>query len=150
MYQTPNGQMEPKLVHWIKIFMLVDGIYVLLQIVLILITIISSAFIICFMLYWEYKGRNIAAQRMNERNQELIKAMRIFDFSNLLFSEATECVICLQTFKSDDKIVQLRCSKFHIFHFECLKDHMNSNSESNEKCPLCRQTIRVQNPPILE
>ena len=91
--------MESSFVHWTKVMMLVAGIYVLIQMILIIITVISSAIIICFMLYWEFRGRKVAAQRMNERNQELIKAMKIFDFGTLLFKEATECVICLQTFQ---------------------------------------------------
>ena len=82
---------------------------------------------------------------MNERNQELIKAMKTFSFSSLIFREATECVICLQVFEPKDKLVQLKCSKFHIFHFECLKSHLNTVNENyyNEKCPLCRQTIKI-------
>ena len=61
IYQTKDGQLESRFLHWVKIGMLVAGVYVLIQIILILVTVISSAFIICFMLYWEFRGRKVAA-----------------------------------------------------------------------------------------
>ena len=70
--------------------------------------------------------------------------------------EGLDCPICFETFQEQaDKgeeveIVQLKCSKFHIFHYECLKSLIESNLDKRDKCPFCNVPIEVQDPPILE
>lgn len=112
--------------------------------------IIISAIFVCFMVYWEIRGRQLEAQRISQRNADLIRAMKKFAFGSILFRESTECVICLSAFNQNDEIIQLKCSKYHIFHYECFKRHLTSQLESNQLCPLCRERIQIQDPPILK
>ena len=54
-------------------------------------------------------------------NSDLVRAIRMFPYGSLLFNEAKTCSICLDDFKDDQLVVQLECSKFHIFHEHCMK-----------------------------
>eukprot|EP00347_Sterkiella_histriomuscorum_P019846 403340079 len=49
--------------------------------------------------------------------------------------QSIQCIICLDDIKLEDMVVQLKCSKDHIYHFECLKGWFREKSS----CPLCRQ-----------
>jgi hypothetical protein len=63
-------------------------------------------------------------------------------FSDIKFTEITsECSICLETFKNEDEVIQLPCSKFHVFHQQCLKEMLNVQEGKN--CPLCRQPVQI-------
>ena len=35
--------------------------------------------------------------------------------------DSKECVVCLIDFVDGDDVLQLKCSKQHIFHYGCLK-----------------------------
>ena len=50
-----------------------------------------------------------------------------------LFEEG--CVICLERYKKNDKIIVLKCN--HIFHDECIEEWFISRLS----CPLCRLTL---------
>ena len=54
-----------------------------------------------------------------------------------------ECSICLETFKEDENIIQLKCN--HIFHNKCLETWL---SHYNNKCPTCRMEIGKSNPKL--
>lgn len=56
----------------------------------------------------------------------MVRTMKKFPFGNLLFKEATECAICLESFGSSSEIIQLKCSKYHIFHFHCIKNYLEA------------------------
>eukprot|EP00347_Sterkiella_histriomuscorum_P012713 403367501 len=49
--------------------------------------------------------------------------------------QSIQCIICLDDIKLEDMVVQLKCNKDHIYHFECLKGWFREKSS----CPLCRQ-----------
>ena len=55
---------------------------------------------------------------------------------NKLNDENKKCIICLEDFKNDDKIIYLPC--FHLFHEKCITDWINMNKGF---CPLCRSII---------
>lgn len=89
---------------------------------------------------------------LNRQNQDMIRRMRRFPYGTLLFKEATECAICLETFNDRVEIVQLKCSKYHIFHFHCIKNLLESPYLPNNyerRCPLCREVIEFQDPPVI-
>ena len=50
-----------------------------------------------------------------------------------LFDEG--CVICLERYKKNDKIIVLKCN--HVFHDECIEAWFISRPS----CPLCRLTL---------
>ena len=45
------------------------------------------------------------------------------------------CVICLDSFKKDEKISKLECN--HVYHTECIKLWFTNNLS----CPMCRRII---------
>ena len=46
-----------------------------------------------------------------------------------------ECVICMESFKENEKIRKLKCS--HIFHLNCIDGWF----ENNKNCPICKKDI---------
>jgi len=51
--------------------------------------------------------------------------------------ETKDCIICFDSFKEGDKIVQLRCNKEHIYHSDCIGEWVKKQAV----CALCRQCI---------
>jgi hypothetical protein len=53
--------------------------------------------------------------------------------------EVGSCAICMDDFKENDnkKVAELNCSKFHIFHVDCIKEWI----KKNDTCPNCREKI---------
>lgn len=49
----------------------------------------------------------------------------------------TECVICMNDFKEDDQIAELKCDERHYFHSACLEDWLKRKLE----CPLCKKPV---------
>jgi hypothetical protein len=41
-------------------------------------------------------------------------------WANILFDEYRECPICLERFEDKDEVIQLNCSKAHIYHYDCI------------------------------
>jgi len=59
------------------------------------------------------------------RQGKIMNAAKSIPFSRLLLpNEARDCPICLEAFKEDSEVVQLKCSKFHIYHHKCLNDYL--------------------------
>ena len=78
-----------------------------------------------------------------------IEIVTQFNFDSLKFSDhELDCSICLEKFENSNEVIQLACSKYHIFHARCLEQMMTSEAE--KVCPLCRQPIQIQQEPILE
>jgi hypothetical protein len=48
-----------------------------------------------------------------------------------------ECVICMEQYKDDDEIAELKCSEKHYFHSKCLEEWLKSKLE----CPLCKRVV---------
>ena len=46
-----------------------------------------------------------------------------------------DCPICIEPFKENDELYQLKCG--HIFHTECIAEWININ----HICPTCRKDI---------
>ena len=53
---------------------------------------------------------------------------------------AQECAICLVSYSlnSDLKVCQLKCHLTHVYHTECLIEHISNGRDS---CPMCRAKI---------
>ena len=55
-------------------------------------------------------------------------------YNPFLFNSYKECVVCMETFKEDDKVTALPCDERHYFHSGCIL----SWSEQHRNCPLCK------------
>ena len=51
----------------------------------------------------------------------------------------TECIICMNEFKAEDKVAELKCDERHYFHQECLADWLKRKPE----CPLCKKPVKT-------
>lgn len=49
-----------------------------------------------------------------------------------------DCSICMNPMEESEQIVELNCSKLHIFHKECLCQWVEIG---RSECPLCREDI---------
>lgn len=47
-----------------------------------------------------------------------------------------QCAVCLETIENDQTVQLTECG--HLFHMNCLRRHRNSDSETNNTCPVCR------------
>lgn len=56
-------------------------------------------------------------------------------------SEGQQCVICMEDFKKDDIVLQLKCNLKHIFHRDCILDWVKVKLA----CPVCRAAIQQDN-----
>ena len=52
-------------------------------------------------------------------------------------TNATQCPICLETYKIDDKVVTITC--MHRFHHHCMQEWFAQNKAT---CPLCLCDVR--------
>jgi len=55
--------------------------------------------------------------------------MNKIPFSKFVLQEAKDCPICLTQFTSDSEVVQLKCNKTHIFHFDCLNQYLRYENQ---------------------
>lgn len=69
------------------------------------------------------------------------KTKKFKDLDKQAQSENERCIICFDDFKPDDDVTILSCSGKHIFHPECLKEWIKSDSNQSLSCPLCKQAI---------
>jgi hypothetical protein len=50
-----------------------------------------------------------------------------------------ECAICMEEYKDDDEIAELKCSEKHYFHSKCLEEWLKNKLE----CPLCKKSVEA-------
>jgi len=55
--------------------------------------------------------------------------------TNLIENSNSDCCICLEPLKKNEKIAQLECE--HTFHKDCIKTWLNLNNT----CPTCRLDV---------
>ena len=58
-------------------------------------------------------------------------------------SKNLECPICFDKFDEIDNVIQLRCSQFHIYHYQCMESMLKSNRGMRRNCALCRTPILI-------
>lgn len=81
---------------------------------------------------------NEVAKIVENLNEELQKMMVVFQaFKELQNIETNECIVCFESLKPEDEVVQLECNKEHVFHELCLKVWFKEKPQ----CPLCRTEI---------
>ena len=108
---------------------------------------------LCIMFVQKASGEQFNPDSVNVRRilrqGRLMEAMRHIPYSSFMLRQASECPICMESFEKDSQVVQLKCSKYHIYHAECLKAYINVPGPP-KKCPLCRKDIKIQDPPITD
>jgi hypothetical protein len=139
-YQTENGEPESFFIHSTRITLLILGSMVSFSVFVIICSIILFVITVGVL---SSQGRLGENDELNYRSRNLIRNMRHFPFGDILFKETSECAICLDSFNQRVEIVQLKCSKYHIFHLHCVKNLLNHEQYHHHVCPLCRQRIEI-------
>lgn len=68
-------------------------------------------------------------------SQEFLNELEEKNITNEMIDKKSECSICLDTLKENEKYIQLPCSEnSHCFHSDCIKEWLSRNNT----CPLCR------------
>ncbi len=100
---------------------------------------VSVSFVTCFCikLYTIYKrtiqGERQPIPRVYRYTQRIIqKTLTSDDLEDPLFPE---CSICLEEYRSDDRVAVLPCN--HVFHLNCVRDWVGMHNN----CPLCRREL---------
>ena len=61
-------------------------------------------------------------------------------FGDIRVQAMQECVICMEEFKEQDEIAELKCDERHYFHSKCLEDWLKRKLE----CPLCKKIVKAE------
>lgn len=64
-------------------------------------------------------------------SEDKISSIPEVTYSTLYFGEIVQCMICMDEFKDNEKVKQIKCG--HIFHKECLVQWLLNQ----KNCPIC-------------
>lgn len=78
----------------------------------------------------DQRQRQVATDRM-------VASLAQRKFNPEVFTEQTECTICLEEFTTDDMVTPLSCDERHYFHTACITEWVTRKND----CPLCREPI---------
>ena len=95
-------------------------------------------------------GKNVMHEWITKdllpEDQQELKEFAYFEdatvkLRDLPWVDNKECPICLELYKPEDLVMQLKCGDTHVFHRKCIDEMATKNSSIKNKCPLCRKTI---------
>ena len=66
--------------------------------------------------------------------------MQSIPYANIAFNHEIVCSICIENFKDNDEVIQLRCHDKHIFHKVCITGWVRA---ARAECPLCKTKITL-------
>ncbi len=80
-----------------------------------------------------------------------MNVMKSIPYSTVMLRQARDCPICLDSFNDKSQVIQLKCSRFHLFHYDCMEAYMNNGDEFESKlCPLCREPVEIEETPNVD
>jgi len=85
---------------------------------------------------------------VNDEQLNQLKYKKYEDITDAFCSDnnivkATECTVCLETFKDDDTVIITKCK--HLYHKDCINKWLVDYSV---KCPICKNNIIEGTPDI--
>lgn len=82
---------------------------------------------------------NIVRPPQNNNNKNIANLLEEVELNDKILekSEQKQCMICLESFKTGEKISYLPC--FHFYHSPCIKKWVVKSN----KCPLCFVEIKL-------
>lgn len=87
-------------------------------------------------LYFYVRRMEQGEHRPIENN--IMTNLAVQKFGDLVGSNAnTNCIICFDDFKEDDKVTPLPCNSKHTFHEQCI----NTWLKTKNTCPLCNAPV---------
>lgn len=117
---SKKADMEPIAFYLTRVLCVVLCILTLIFLLLIL---LSMAILLCILITERYAGRDDARIQIETvmRNGRIMSVMKSMPFSTFMLRQARDCPICLEVFTDEDEVVQLKCSRYHIFHYHCME-----------------------------
>ena len=89
-------------------------------------------------------GRRQRDMSNRQHYRDIMATINHFPYGSIVDAGSiTECPICLEEFTEASSVVQLKCSKYHVFHEQCIRNLLEYSPESEHKCPYCRQRIAI-------
>ena len=94
---------------------------------------IGSLFLFIFGLHIYKQSRNEESHPLRDRLCNRIDIQK----KDIIYEDGPPhvCSICLEEYKKNDKLVQLKCK--HVYHPGCINDWLDRQSS----CPICRSEI---------
>lgn len=71
--------------------------------------------------------------------QKVIESLLRFKWQQKVFTNQTQCVICMTDFTDADEVTPLPCDFRHYFHTKCIEDWLPYHNA----CPLCKTGVSV-------
>ena len=144
-----GSRIEPMYIYAFRYFVLFVGFFLLF--IIMFIAAIGLIFL-CYLLTDKIADRGqIYDEARLRRNGQLMNLMKKIPFSQFMLHESRDCSICLESLESQDEVVQLKCSKYHLFHAQCMEGYINQGTQydrQNKKCPLCRKPVEYEENPV--
>ena len=77
----------------------------------------------------------------NSVSETFLNELEEKNVTNEMIDKKKDCPICLDSFRENEKYIQLPCSEdSHCFHNNCIKEWLSRNNT----CPLCRTEFNQQ------
>ena len=126
-YIIPQYEIENQTLLWVYVVDLDSRIIGLLIMTCVVLTGASFLHQCIFKTRLAYKKQMAIESMSKKQDSEIIEA-------------AQECAICLISYSLDSelKVCQLKCHPTHVYHTDCLIEHISNGRNS---CPMCRQPI---------
>ena len=79
----------------------------------------------------------------NSVSETFLNELEEKNVTNEMIDKKKDCPICLDSFRENEKYIQLPCSEdSHCFHNNCIKEWLSRKNT----CPLCRTEFNQQRP----
>lgn len=115
----------------------VIGILIVLGFVTLLKCCAVSTVMVCFapLIIRTYRTEYGLAQ---PSSHGILKKLAAYKF-NSRNTECTECIICMEDYRTSDSITPMPCNSKHVFHSKCIKKWLKKNNS----CPLCKTSVTM-------
>ena len=112
------------------------GFFIFAKIIFYLVFIIIFCPCISYVLFSDIREEYKQAQKAKKLQEQLID-ISYEDYLKKNGSEADMCIICTDSFKNNDRVIELSCNNKHVFHADCIKTWIAKKTI----CPMCRADL---------
>lgn len=103
--------------------------YVLITMAMLLLlylfSLVAIIMVFSFFIAFNRRNENISKETAY-KNTQMMGAIGMVPYSSFLLCETRDCPICFESFLPEERVIQLKCNKHHIFHFDCMKEYYKS------------------------
>lgn len=128
-YYPVRGHIEGKANYYCRFFFL---LMILLGLTMILMSllVLSLFYMVKVITKVHCTYRDRVTVHSTLRNGMIMNFMTHFPYSQFMLSEARDCPICFEPFSVQDQVVQLKCNRYHVFHYNCMERYLRYFDEN--------------------